>query len=177
MPIGADPSDVLLTLTEVAVAFAGFSSIVAIFQTRWSGEDAPFDVFRFWVMLVFGLALLFFSLLPFAFHFLGVSESGVWRSSSLCLAIFVVANALFISRLRRRGVRAVVASLDPIVSAFAAATYLINLGAQLANAAGTLGGPGFGLYLVGLLMLLIGAAANFVRLVWVGRSRFGQSAR
>lgn len=39
-----------------------------------------------------------------------------------------------------------------------------------------MGGPGFGLYLLGLLMVLLGAGVNFVRLVWVGTSGAGPPA-
>ena len=39
MPFSADPSDVLLTLAEVAVTFAGFASVVAIFQAQWKAAS------------------------------------------------------------------------------------------------------------------------------------------
>ena len=58
MPFSADPTDVLLTLAEVSVTFAGFASVVAIFQVRFTASDTPFDLFRFWVMLTFSLATL-----------------------------------------------------------------------------------------------------------------------
>jgi len=172
-PITANPADVLLTLAEIAIAFVGFASVVAIFEARWSQAEAPFDLFRFWVMLAFGLAGLLFSLLPLLLLFLGLSPAWVWRLSSLALAVFVVGNGAFIVRLYRRRVAAVVASLDPWLSAFANLSYALNLLAQLANVAGRLGGPGFGLYLFGLLMILLGAAVNFARLVWVGSASFG----
>ncbi len=38
MPFSADPTDVLLTLAEVSVTFAGFASVVAIFQVRFTAE-------------------------------------------------------------------------------------------------------------------------------------------
>ena len=172
-PLTANPSDILLTVAEIAVAFAGFASIVAIFQARWTQDDAPFDLFRFWVMLAFSLAALLFALIPFPLHFLGVAPSEVWRASSLLLACFVVANTLFVGRLYWRGVAAVVTSLNPVIAVFAYAIYAVILIAQIANAAGLLGGPGFGLYLLGLLLILFSAALNFVRLVWVGRDRLG----
>jgi hypothetical protein len=58
LPFTAEPSEVLPTLAEVAVAFAGFASIVAIFQARWSCKETSFDLFRFGVMLAFSLATL-----------------------------------------------------------------------------------------------------------------------
>ena len=35
MSLTAEPSEVLLTLAEVAVVFAGFASVVAIFQVNF----------------------------------------------------------------------------------------------------------------------------------------------
>ena len=169
--LAAEPSDVLFLLAEVAVAFAGFAGVVAIFQARLSQDAPSFDLFRFWVMLASSLSLLGFSLLPLVFHFLGSSQSAVWRLSSLVLAVFTVANAIFIVRLIRSRVEAVVASLDPAITVAANVTYAITLITQIANVFGALGGPRFGLYLVGLLMVLLGAAVNFARLVWVGTSR------
>lgn len=173
MSLAADPSDVLLTLAEVAVAFAGFASVVAIFQARWRGDTVPFDLFRFWVMLAFSLALLFFAALPIVLHFLGLSDATVWRASSALLAAFVVGNAAWIASLIRRGVETVVSSLTPRISAAAQVTYVISLVAQASNVAGLFGGPGFGLYLVGLTMLMVGAGVNFVRLVWVASVELG----
>ena len=78
MPFNPEPSDVLLTLAEVAVAFAGFASIVAVFQVRWTRNEMPFDLFRFWVMLAFSLATLLFAL-P-----LGVLLSGCLLAINFC---------------------------------------------------------------------------------------------
>jgi hypothetical protein len=150
------------------VSFAGFASVVAIFQARWSQRTTPFDLFRFWVMLAFSLATLLFALIPFALHFLGLGEAAVWRTSSALLALFVIGNAAFIVSLVRRRVPSVVSSLTPWISVFANVTYAVSIGAQLANVFGLLGGPTFGLYFLGLLILLLGAGVNFAPLVWVG---------
>lgn len=176
MAFTAEPSDVLLTLAEVAVAFAGFASVVAIFQARWTRSETPFDLFRFWVMLAFSLATLVFALLPFLLHFLGLPDSTMWRLSSALLGLFVLGNALFISRLIRRRVPAVVSSLTTSLSVSANATYTAALAAQVTNLVGVFGGPGFGLYLLGLFLVLFGAGVNFVRLVWVASSQLNGPA-
>jgi glucan phosphoethanolaminetransferase (alkaline phosphatase superfamily) len=176
LPFAAEPSDVLLTLAEVAVAFAGFASIVAIFQVRWTREDVPFDLFRFWVMLAFSLATLLFALLPFLLHFLGLSDDATWRSCSALLALFVVANGVFIGNLVRRRVPTVVSSLTRSLNIGANTTYAVTLISQITNLLGVLGRPGFGLYLLGLLLILVGAGVNFVRLVWVASSQLNRPA-
>jgi hypothetical protein len=64
--LASDPGDVLLTFAEIAVAFAGSASIVGIFQRGSEAGRDSFDLFRFWVMLEFSLAALFFVLLHLA---------------------------------------------------------------------------------------------------------------
>lgn len=166
MQIAVDPSDVLLTFAEVAVAFAGFSSVVAIFQ-KGTADGAPFDVFRFWIMLEFSLAALFFALLPFPLHFLGLADAVVWSCASGALLVFILAHGAFVSRLIRRGEPRVVSSLTRGLSRGANAVYLLVVVSQALNGVGVLG-PAFGPYLLGLFLLLFGASVNFVRLVWVG---------
>ena len=167
MALAVGSSDVLLTFAEIAVAFAGFSSVVAIFQKQSADRGAGFDLFRFWIMLEFSLAALFFALLPFPLHFLGLSAPVVWSCASGALLVFIVAHASFTSYLIRRGEPRVVSSLTRGLSRAAKTVYLVIVLAQALNLAGV-PGRGFGLYLLGLFLLLFGAAVNFVRLVWVG---------
>jgi hypothetical protein len=162
-----DPGEVLLTLAEIAVAFAGFSSIVAIFQQSSDPERGSFDLFRFWVMLEFSLAALFFSLLPLPLGFLGLASGVVWSIAGGALIAFVVGHAVLASRLIRRRVPAVVSSLTRGLSLAANVAFSIIILSQVLNLVGVLGRT-FAPYLLGLLLLLFGAALNFVRLVWVG---------
>jgi hypothetical protein len=167
MALTTDPGDVLLTFAEVAVAFAGFSSVVAIFQRSSSAGRESFDLFRFWVMLEFSLAALLFALLPFVLHFMGLGEPAVWSVGGLALIAFVLGHAVTTTRLVRRGEPAVVSSLTRGMSALANAAFAAILVSQALNLAGVLG-RSFGPYLLGLSLVLFGAAVNFVRLVWVG---------
>ena len=91
------------------------------------------------------------------------------------LALFVIGQTAFIQRLIGRREPSVVSSLSRWITVIAGLIYAITLFSQVTNALGYLGGPRFGLYLIGLLLLLFGAGVNFVRLVWVGSSRFGPS--
>jgi hypothetical protein len=167
MELVADTTEVLLTLAEISVAFAGFSSVVAIFQQTASPDGDAFDLFRFWVMLEFSLAALFFSLLPLLLHFLGLSDAAVWSVSGAALIAFLVGHGVFTRRLIRRGQPQVVASLTRGLSISGGVVFLTIVVSQALNLAGVLG-RSFGPYLLGLLLLLLGAGVNFVRLVWVG---------
>lgn len=168
MAFTADASEVLLTLAEISVAFAGFSSIVATFQKRSGDDGASFDHFRFWIMLEFSLASLLFSLLPFALYFAGLSGPAVWSSAGATMVAFIVAHGFGFVFLRRRA-RAVLDS--SITRPFLIASQLIYgsvVISQLLNISNIGLHRGFGPYLFGLLMLMLAAAANFARLVWVG---------
>ena len=85
-------SETLLTIAEIAVAFAGFSSIVVVFRNRDSESWEPLDAIRYRVMLIGSLMTAVFSGVPFVVSWLAVPPSFVWRiSSALLLLWFIVA--------------------------------------------------------------------------------------
>ena len=164
-----DPSEVLLTFAEVSVAFAGFASVVAIFQRNRVGSGDEFDAFRFWVMLEFSLAALLFSLLPFVLRSMGIDGGALWSTGGGGLILFVVVHTVLSTRLRWQGNPIVLGSLTPAMSAVAFAAFSIIVAVQTLNIVGVFG-RSFGGYLAGVFVLLFGASVNFVRLVWVGTS-------
>lgn len=161
---GADP---LLTIAEVAVAFAGFASVVTVFRRRedgrWSGADAQ----RFQLMIGGSLSVVFFALLPFAFDFFGARPTTIWTASSALLAVYMSATLAFYAW---RGFRILGAEglsprvYWPTVIGAAAATAL-----QLLNVAGLGFAHEIGPYYLGLLYLLIVAGVSFSRLLPIGR--------
>ena len=76
-------SDVLLTIAEVAVAFAGFSSLVGILGQRSSLDDPRVLGVRMRAMLLSSLVVVAFSILPVALGRYAATSELVWRSSSL----------------------------------------------------------------------------------------------
>ena len=92
--------DSLLTLAEIAVAFAGFSSVVVLFsrsdQDAWQG----FDQMRFRIMLLASLLAAFFAVLPLPLQELGVPHGLIWLICSGGLAFYVGGGA--IGQLRTR---------------------------------------------------------------------------
>lgn len=118
-------------------------------------------------MLEFSLAAVFFSLLLLPLHFLGLSSAGVWSVASAALTVFIVGHGAFTARLIRRREPAVVSSLTRGLSLVAQVVFGMIILSQILNLSG-LFGRSFGLYLLGLFLLLFGAGLNFVRLVWVG---------
>ena len=78
-------SDVLLTIAEVAVAFAGFSSLVSILGRRNSLDDPRVLGVRMRAMLLSSLVVVAFSILPVILGRYGTTPELVWRSSSVAL--------------------------------------------------------------------------------------------
>jgi hypothetical protein len=71
-----DIAEALLTLSQVAVGLAGFSSVLVALggePNKW----APIDAFRIVAMLSSSFGALFLSLVPFVLHFVGIGESTV----------------------------------------------------------------------------------------------------
>lgn len=164
--MGTDPSEVLLTLAEIAVAFAGFSSVVAIFQRGTERGAAGYDRFRFWVMLEHSLAALLFSLLPFPLHFVGLADGAVWSACGLALVAFCVGHGTTTRYLAWRGHPAVLSSLRSWLTVLASTVYLAIVVSQVVNV--LVWGRAFGPYLLGVFLLLFAAGVNFVLLLWMG---------
>ena len=75
-------SEILLTIAEVAIAFAGFASLVAVLGQRSSHDDPRVLGTRMRGMILFSLLAVAFSLLPFILYRFELAESSMWRLSS-----------------------------------------------------------------------------------------------
>jgi hypothetical protein len=83
--------DVLLTIAELAVAFAGFSSVVAVFGQRAAGRWSEEDFVRLVFLISSSLVVVFLALLPFFLRLLHFRDATAWAVSSVFLAAFAVA--------------------------------------------------------------------------------------
>lgn len=79
--------DLFLTLAEVAIALAGFASIVTALRGRSAQRWAPHHVRRLRSLLAASIGLMAQSLLPVALYVGGLDLATVWVCSSLVLAI------------------------------------------------------------------------------------------
>ncbi len=145
--------DILLTTAEVAVAFAGFASLVTILGRRSSQVDPRIVAMRFRGMLTNSLLVVAFSMIPLVLFRYGLRETVVWRLSSVLLALAGGINflALFLHArpLLREGV--------PISSVRRAVTFgLIGLAevVLVLNASGVTEPIASAAYLTGLLLFL-----------------------
>jgi hypothetical protein len=75
-------ADLLLTIAEIAVAFAGFASLVSVFSSSRSEKRALAQSILFRTMVLMSLTVVAFALVPFVTHGFGVPPSVSWRLAS-----------------------------------------------------------------------------------------------
>jgi len=86
-------SDLLLTIAEISIAFAGFASVVAAFSRfRLEAEAA---IFRVRLMVIVSLSTLLFALLPLLPPKFGASEAASWQISAMIIAVIIIALSLW----------------------------------------------------------------------------------
>ncbi len=158
-------SEVLTVIAEISIALAGFAGVVVAFRHRELESLLPHEQFRLRYMLLGASAALFFALLPFVPHYLGLEASATWTLSSAALALGLLslslATYLEIKPYRREVSRTWL--------------YIYQAGAGLAsvslllNCFGTFGEVLPGVYLGALGFLLFNVTSQFVRLVALNR--------
>ena len=94
VPAPLTQENALIVIAEIAIALAGFSSIVIALR-RGMDLITSFAYIRLWRLLETSLATLLFALVPFALHYLGVGESELWRAVSGGLCTYVVCAQLY----------------------------------------------------------------------------------
>jgi len=155
--------EVLNTLAEVAVAFAGFSSVVIIFRRRSDGAWNDTDANRFMGMIVHALHAAGFAFVPQILQYFLPGEAMVWAVSSLLLGITTLLHVFVAGRLETATYRA---SAGVVLLAGLAVFML-----QMANLFSWLGPPGPGLFLIGVFWHTAQAGLLFFLLVAVRPQR------
>ena len=148
-------SEVLLqTHAEVAVAMAGFASVIAALGRPLSA----FARQRFFSLLALSLIQILGCLLPLWFLHLIESTSAAWRTVSIMVIALSVSRMwwLVILPIRALGVEARTI-LHPVVSRFTYFVGYLSIACLLLNTIGIGFSPNFSLYYAGLLgWLLVG---------------------
>ena len=162
-----DPVDTLISFSEVSLALAGFAAIVMVLGTRAKPLDA--EIFGFVrIMVSNAVGSAFAGLFGVAILAIGISPPFVWvLLSAITLAGTVAGSALnFVVFLRHLENRFSGNAL------FWWSFVAVSCAVHLANAIGLSAPPSFGLYFLGLVILLSQAGLQFVYLVNVllGRS-------
>ena len=82
--------NLLLTVAEVSIGFAGFAGIVALFGRRAVGHWSTADRVRFDALIIFALLSLFAAFLPVAIHYVSPDHGSPWRLASTILGLVFV---------------------------------------------------------------------------------------
>ncbi len=165
-------SDLLLTFAEVAVAFAGFASLVAILGERPARDDPHINSVRMRAMVLYSLMVVMFSLLPLLLHRYEIAEAVIWRASSGALAVAVGCVGFWLTRavLAVRSSGPQTGSAIAIAVAIPIPTLLAATLLLAANATTTVFVKPAAVYLtgLGLLVFLSGFAFSLVVFSFLG---------
>lgn len=156
--------DTLHVVAELAVAFAGFASLVSIIGSR-RGRDAPnIDAARIRSMLEASLLVAAFALVPILIFHSGLPTSASWRASSGMFAI--AAAVIMVLQARRTYLATDPAGYRPSASWLITtiALWTVTLSTLIATALGAVKNAAFG-YGVALFAFLVFAALLFIRLI------------
>lgn len=94
-------TDTLLTLSEVAVAFAGFASVASAINRRYSTIDPRVNALRLHNMVDFSLTVVFVSLVPIFLRHIIQSEHWLWVVASGCSLVYAIPLAVRMIRRNR----------------------------------------------------------------------------
>jgi hypothetical protein len=85
-----DESELLLTVAEISVAFAGFASLASVFGRRSGQDDARVDSGRLLNMLTTNLTVTVLALAPFIPMLIGLPDRWVWGTGGVVGIIAIV---------------------------------------------------------------------------------------
>ena len=160
----------LLTIAEIAVSVAGFSSVVI--AVRGSGPSAwsPQDRVGLGTILGASVGTLVLSLLPFPLAYLGWPPERVWHVVDAIFGCVILLSVGFLAFSATK--RAVTPRTPRVFWLFTSSGFLLG-GLLLASAAGLIAPSGPSLLLFGLIWSLAAAIAQlttFVLVIWSGRT-------
>jgi len=167
----------LEAIAEIGVSLAGFAGIVGALAGEKLRPADPDVWLPFWVMISGGLTIVFAALFPFLPYHLGAPDRVAWAASSAFVTLLTACNLAFFTprflRAQRDGVLARMLAFSVLlhfISFFLLVSQVLNtLGVGLPQSAGG--------FLIGLYLLLLISALNFVFLLYVlGGPRRGPPA-
>jgi len=152
--------DVLLTVAEIATAFAGFATLAAVFTGR-SEHDRNEEEFSalFRTLLLYSLVTVGLCFAPFVPQWYGTSAQSSWYFSSWILGFTIAGVNLWLFRRNRAGY-AQLHWLTPTLWGALAWSPVLFAGLAIGGI-----GSAAGNYLVALLITLSLSAAAFVRVI------------
>ena len=158
-----DDFGTLLTIAEIAAAFAGFAAIVSALSRRVNDGQRKLQFARLITIVSSSLHVIFGALLPIIFARFGIGEDASWRAASASyLVINWVLIVILVRVFRPLGLRAT----DDPGAKFVYPAEAIFQGLLLLGTLGFLGALLPGAYLVALALGLAQIAVTFVLIIW-----------
>lgn len=157
--------ETLRSLSEVAIALAGFTGIVAALGRRAGGRWSPLEWLRLRMLLETSLGVVFLSLLPVLVRQLATRQDLIWRIGNGAQAL---AHAAGMVLLFARFSKLDASQWPPEERRLTLVLVPVSLAIVLlqgAAASGALAPQAFFLFLLGLVYLLGIAALHFVLLL------------
>jgi hypothetical protein len=162
-----DVESTLQTIAQIGVSLAGFAGIVGAMAGERVRPEHPEVWLPFWAMISSGLGVAFSALFPFLPRQFSASDPVVWATSSAFLGLVTATNlASFLPRILRaarlgrfRRMRAISVPLDT--------SCLLVIFTQLLNTLGIGFAQSTAGFLIGLYLILLVSALNFVFLLYV----------
>lgn len=157
--------DALSTIAEIALGLAGFSGVVVVLG-RQPGIFTRVEAGRLVLLLMISIGAMFLALLPLSLAPLELADSLLWRISAATFTIFCLGYWL-VGRSRVRIVR----DHAPEIYSFGVSVFnYATVGTAMVLQLVVLARPedlGPGLYVLGLLSLLLTATVQFVRMLFI----------
>ena len=149
----------LWVVAEIAIGFAGFTGVVAVFgKQSWGALNR----YRFTALWATSLSTMLFALLPFLLFYGGLPEADVWRYCSGALALLmIIVNSVELPRSWKLGPQ--MPQTDKVVLTLLVAVLVAALAGLVWNASSSV--PTLTPYFAALMYLLLVATTMFVRLL------------
>ena len=156
-------TEILLTIAELSVAFAGFASVASVLGRRFSQEDPRINAGRLLIMLLVSLTATGLALTPIILMILDWPSRWVWGSSG---ALGLVVQAIVVSIVIRR-VRQMMRypGFNPRANAANFSLAVVCFLGLICSLLGIPAGRPFTAYLISLLSLLGVSGILFYRVI------------
>ena len=92
----------LLTLSQIAATFAGFTALMSLVRTDAKNSDILRATFRIMTMIVLSMITLFLCLLPIFLLQLNLSEQAVWITADLFLVVVTFSGTVAAAMVLRK---------------------------------------------------------------------------
>lgn len=158
--------DVAATIAEVAIGLAGFSGLALVLGQR-RDRLTPIEKYRIVLLLTPSVMALFLALAPLVLLETGIRPTALWRAASGAQALICAGLLAGFAPWTRRVIKQAPDIFHWPQFTLVTGGYLVNGLLQGLHAAGVFGTQNPGVYLLGLVFLLLHACHQFVRILLV----------